>query len=588
MWEKNMWNLTLTGIMKMFHSSNSNLFCPANCSGHGDCHNGTCICEVQYKGGECSDYNNAYFIAFGIIFYLLSIICTVQLVLCIRSEFQKAKNPSWAKVMRRVTTQKLIYVFIILAALSRGLYFSLQQYMSTSWASNLLSIYYPLLLSCCSLIVCFWAEAFHLTEKEHNNPGFLSKSFLYFILFNILLYILLIAQFVATEIASDKFDYLIQIFNGCFATLMVVVLVFFLAYGVEVFFKVKGAFADASMTFDFRTLHLSRFGLVFQGALQICTAFFLMLSVTAPKWKDDIPILKRNIYDVLFRMVELGVAVWFPCVLWKSQSPETLWILNPTKLLRQTTDEEQQKEKDSLLGCRKRQPPSYQSTDNAQKPGKELECWICYDMERTDAGPIIEPCQCKGDVGGVHHECLRRWLLEVMDDPEALRCKVCKSRYHLKDGPLLICKGFQLQQVFLTFFCLGMMAAGPTVAYYVYQEFPSNTANIISIGGCVLLEMACFKYLGMSIVQAYQRAKIRSIRIVDKKVHPIKSSSKRKNKSHKKDAFTVSGDIAESLDSIAGFGTSNEHTTRAIVETPPRTLVVPETSGGPSSLHETL
>ena len=44
----------------------------------------------------------------------------------------------------------------------------------------------------------------------------------------------------------------------------------------------------------------------------------------------------------------------------------------------------------------------------------ELECWICYDMERTDAGPIIEPCQCKGDVGGVHHECLRRWLLEVI------------------------------------------------------------------------------------------------------------------------------------------------------------------------------
>ena len=38
---------------------------------------------------------------------------------------------------------------------------------------------------------------------------------------------------------------------------------------------------------------------------------------------------------------------------------------------------------------------------------------ICYDMERTDALPIIEPCQCKGDVGGVHHECLRRWLLEV-------------------------------------------------------------------------------------------------------------------------------------------------------------------------------
>ena len=88
--------------------------------------------------------------------------------------------------------------------------------------------------------VCTW-QAFHLTEKEHNNPGFLSKSFLSFILFNVLLYILLIAQFIATEIATDNLDYLVQFFNGCFASLMVVVLVFFLAYGVEVFFKVNFA-----------------------------------------------------------------------------------------------------------------------------------------------------------------------------------------------------------------------------------------------------------------------------------------------------------------------------------------------------------
>lgn len=41
------------------------------------------------------------------------------------------------------------------------------------------------------------------------------------------------------------------------------------------------------------------------------------------------------------------------------------------------------------------------------------ECWICYDTERTDAGPLIQPCDCRGDVGAVHHHCLRKWLMEV-------------------------------------------------------------------------------------------------------------------------------------------------------------------------------
>jgi len=40
-------------------------------------------------------------------------------------------------------------------------------------------------------------------------------------------------------------------------------------------------------------------------------------------------------------------------------------------------------------------------------------CWICYDGDRQDAGPLIQPCQCRGDVSSVHHDCLRRWLVEV-------------------------------------------------------------------------------------------------------------------------------------------------------------------------------
>lgn len=55
------------------------------------------------------------------------------------------------------------------------------------------------------------------------------------------------------------------------------------------------------------------------------------------------------------------------------------------------------------------------------------DCWICYDSERQDAGPLIQPCQCRGDVSAVHHNCLRRWLVEV-------KYKIfsfCRGTYHV-------------------------------------------------------------------------------------------------------------------------------------------------------------
>ena len=45
---------------------------------------------------------------------------------------------------------------------------------------------------------------------------------------------------------------------------------------------------------------------------------------------------------------------------------------------------------------------------------KGPDCWICYDPDRNDCGPMIHPCDCRGDVGAVHHDCLRRWLVEVL------------------------------------------------------------------------------------------------------------------------------------------------------------------------------
>lgn len=44
-------------------------------------------------------------------------------------------------------------------------------------------------------------------------------------------------------------------------------------------------------------------------------------------------ITSRNTHDIVFRTIEIGVALWFPCVLWNCIRPEQLWCLNPKKIL---------------------------------------------------------------------------------------------------------------------------------------------------------------------------------------------------------------------------------------------------------------
>ena len=60
---------------------------------------------------------------------------------------------------------------------------------------------------------------------------------------------------------------------------------------------------------------------------------------------------------------------------------------------------------------------------------KGPDCWICYDPDRNDCGPMIHPCDCRGDVGAVHHDCLRRWLVEVKSLPYTEMCKNVRNVY---------------------------------------------------------------------------------------------------------------------------------------------------------------
>lgn len=173
------------------------------------------------------------------IFYLVALVSVIQLLICIIAEYQRLKQPSLLRACR-LTTQKLLYFFVFVASLVRGAYFTTPEISQPVWATTLMSAYYPLLMTCASLVVCLWAEVFHLRDIRWEKSQFLSKSFLGFLAFNLFPYSLLAAEVLFSKLFSADRKTFSHIFNGCYAVLLLVVVIFFLIYGVEVFFKVSG------------------------------------------------------------------------------------------------------------------------------------------------------------------------------------------------------------------------------------------------------------------------------------------------------------------------------------------------------------
>lgn len=90
------------------------------------------------------------------IFYVVAFVSIVQLLICCFAEYKRLKNPSFLKACR-ITTQKFLYCVVFLASLLRAAYFT-QPELAQPWAYYLMSAYYPLLMTCASLVVCYWAE----------------------------------------------------------------------------------------------------------------------------------------------------------------------------------------------------------------------------------------------------------------------------------------------------------------------------------------------------------------------------------------------------------------------------------------------
>ncbi|XP_044265309.1 uncharacterized protein LOC123011759 [Tribolium madens] len=495
--------------------------CSRDCSGRGECNNGTCMCDIRYTGEVCDGPNLPYHAGIGGVFFLVGLVCAIQLIMCVMSEYQRLKAPSFLKACR-ITTQKAIYFVMCIASLIRGAYFISPDAFEEGWSSSLMSSYYPLLMSSSSLIVCFWAEVFHLQGIRWDKSQFLSKSLLGFVTFNIISYSLLLAEVITTTLAEpppNDPSFYRHLFNGCYAFLLFIVVVFFLIYGVEVFFKVRGGFVGKPLhlaggeseplrpeelrpQINLSQLHQSRIGLLSQALMLITIVGFLFSETLSEFWKTKVPIVSRNWHDVVFRVVEIGVAVWFPAVLWNCMQPSELWILNPQKLLAKLD----QKPPQEVVNA------STMSSDDEAFLDKR-ECWICYDVDKPE--PLIQPCACTGDVSSVHHDCLRRWLMESSaGSTETLKCKVCNYEYEVCSTTKLdwergfTSKHWGCNAVVVT--CLCVVVA---VAWIIIQLYDNSYIRMLSASVALLVIYICIKFLGQTTLSAYQRAKVAALNI---------------------------------------------------------------------------
>jgi len=183
---------------------------------------------------------------FASLSYLIFVIATIQLVLCMVHDAMsegKAEVGRWKKSFR-LTTQKCLLGAVIAATGTRAIYYTVQvgDYIPEQWADILQALYYPALLSAFSLLICFWAEFYNSPPADGHD---FIKKYQYsmaFTLFNMVVYLLLVADVIATPLVKDKKEQAWKsgIICSIFALFFLATLVGFLHLAIRLFFRVRG------------------------------------------------------------------------------------------------------------------------------------------------------------------------------------------------------------------------------------------------------------------------------------------------------------------------------------------------------------
>lgn len=534
--------------------------CLHNCSSHGVCIKGVCTCSIQYTGVACDQTNLHYYISFSSFFYLICLTAFMQLILRMRMEHTTSRTESTSSSssnfgLWKLDSQKLIYVFVICATGSRAVYFilGLVDYTPDFVNDMLFFMFYPFIFSIFSIIICFWAESFHLSGLQFDKPRFLTKSFCGFAVWNAVVYIIFISHVIANKVLHlSVLSKINIIFNACLALFMFCVLVFFLIYGVEIFYKIKGAFKKdeslSSKNLNYDQLIQSRFGLMIEAVFQLALTMFFVYEVLGRVYPAKMTVADQNIMNIVFHVVELGCIAWFPCCLWNVYKPGKLWILNPRNLLAGSKDGEptavvheqepivhkhstygssninfvdelDHKDVEQFATSSKYDGDGFAETTAAQQA--TAECWICLSDENPET--MIQPCKCKGGTKLVHHSCLKNWLIEKPSQNilnEEFKCDICKTAYIVETDAKLsnASKRHQFMLLSRVLFILMTLAAMSVSLYFIWYRVEKKSIKCVIFFGFFLAEYCVLRLLGCNVVKVYNVAKKSALVIVDSPV----------------------------------------------------------------------
>lgn len=149
-----------------------------------------------------------------------------------------------------------------------------------------------------------------------------------------------------------------------------------------------------------------------------------------------------------------------------------------------------------------RSPPTEPNPESAVTEcdafiGGTKECWICYDADKPE--PLIQPCACTGDVSSVHHECLKRWLIESSSaastsNSDLLRCKVCNCPYDVRSSARLDWeRGFTAHHWGSTAVIVTCLCVAVAVAWIIIQLFEDSYIRMLSASVALLVIYICIK-----------------------------------------------------------------------------------------------
>ncbi|CAI8037965.1 hypothetical protein GBAR_LOCUS21192 [Geodia barretti] len=501
---------TSAGVVRSVRNemaTGSNSECWQNCT--SPCPNTTapCLCPCD----QSLHSNPSLEAAFASISFLFFLVATIQLILCMAHDALPsrqntntnravAQDERWRKAFR-LTVQKSLLGAVIGATGTRAIYYTVQGYIEEKWAEILLHVYYPALLSAFSLLILFWAEIFYQSTAPSENHMFLKKHkySLTFLCFNGLVYLLLLAEVVATPLVHDDTEQVRKngIIGIIFAVLLFLMLVGFLHLAIRLFFRPDWqplVLQLEALKINLKQHTLSCLGIVTNALMQALIISLLVFNmVSRLKPVDD---YSQYVASLVIRVTELVMPVWFCCSLWNYKKPTSLWILNPGLLIQQL--DLRGTEQERLVRTRDTENPStYGSIERSQ--ASQLEegyCWVCHD--RSPTTDLIQPCRCL-----LHRQCIQRWVEHRVLNPEvpqkeALKCQVCREKYHTKNRrftciPKGLSKRHWVKVVgLLAFFVLTGLASVYVLVYaHVSSGVKVATVVILVFADAALLKYVC-------------------------------------------------------------------------------------------------